>query len=188
MPITVNELVEKVGLDPKSLKKVKWGTLVSSRNEGVYIVAMSKPLKKIPINKDKVKFDNWKIDTIPTNDFSRIKKRLSKFWLSDETILYIGESSNIKSRIKQYYKTVNKNSENHKGGFWLKYIDIPNDTFIYYIECANSNAYEAEMLCAFFEQVSTENRKRLFGTGIVLPFANREIKVIHGLTSKNRPA
>lgn len=87
MPITVNELVEKVGLDPKSLKKVKWGTLVSSRNEGVYIVAMSKPLKKIPINKDKVKFDNWKIDTIPTNDFSRIKKRLSKFWLSDETIL-----------------------------------------------------------------------------------------------------
>lgn len=184
MPITVKELVEKVGLPSTLLNRVDWGKQVNIRDEGIYIVAMSKPSKRIPINKDKVMSDNWEIDTIPTDDFTLIKKRLSTFWLSDETILYIGKASNVRKRIQQYYKTVNGKSKNHSGGSWLKYINIPNKTYIYYIECANSKAYEAEMLCAFFEQVSTENRKRLFGTGIVLPFANREIKVIHGLTIK----
>lgn len=184
MPITVSELVEKVGLSSKLLKKVGWGKQVNMRDEGIYIVAMSKPLKRIPINKDKVKSNNWEIDAIPTDDFILIKKRLSKFWLPDETILYIGKASNVRKRIQQYYKTVNGKSKNHSGGYWLKYINIPNKTYIYYIECANSEACEAEMLCAFFEQVSNDNKKRLFGTGIVLPFANREVKVIHGLTIK----
>lgn len=184
MPITVSELVEKVGLSSKLLGRVDWGKQVNMRDEGIYIVAMSKPLKRIPINKDKVKSDNWEIDTIPTDNFTLIKKRLSKFWLPDETILYIGQTSNVRKRVQEYYDTVNGNSKKHSGGSWLKYINIPEKTYIYHIECADSEAYESEMLCAFFEQVSNDNRKRLFGTGIVLPFANREVKVIHGLTVK----
>lgn len=190
MPITVKELVEKVGLNPELLHRVDWQSHIDNQNEGVYIVAMSKPLKRIPINKDKIKSDYWKIDKIPTNDFTLIEKRLSKFWLPDEIILYIGQASRRKrgtgigKRVQEYYDTVKGNSKKHSGGYWMKYINIPNKTFVYYIECANSGAYEAEMLCAFFEQVSNNNRKRLFGTGIVLPFANCEVKVIHGLTVK----
>ena len=41
MPITVNELVKEAGLNPKYLKKVKWGIPVSTQKEGVYIVSLS---------------------------------------------------------------------------------------------------------------------------------------------------
>ena len=192
MPISVNELVEKVGLPSKLLNRVDWGESVKSRNEGVYIVAMPKPLKRIPLDEEKTMSDYREIDNMPTDDFTLIEKRISKFWLPDETILYIGQASKRKrdtgigKRVQEYYNTVNGKSGKHSGGSWLKYINIPSKTSVYYIECADSESYEAEMLCAFFEQISKENRKRLFGTGIVLPFANREVKVIHGLCTKKK--
>ena len=36
--MTVKELIIKVGLNPFMIRKVKWGTLIDTQEEGVYII------------------------------------------------------------------------------------------------------------------------------------------------------
>ena len=119
MPITVKELVEKAGLNPMALKKVKWGTPVSTQKEGVYIVSLSETpdandsLAEMPISMDILKewidkVDGFKLGGKPTHDPKSIIHELSKFWLSDESILYIGKAQirkkgkGLGNRIQEY--------------------------------------------------------------------------------------
>lgn len=117
MPITVKELVEKAGLNPASLKKVKWGTPVGTKKEGVYILSLSSnpeenvtmeyPCFNVALLKDWIeKMGYFKLDgrECYADDASLIIHRLSKFWLSDENILYIGEGSNLHKRLKNFYR------------------------------------------------------------------------------------
>lgn len=192
MPITVNELVKEAGLDPKSLKKVKWGTPVSTQKEGVYIVSLSETpdannsLAEIPISRNILKewidkVDGFKLGGKLTHDIKTIKHELSKFWLFDENILYIGKASNLHERIGAFYRHKTGKKSPHSGGHWIKILKNVNELYVYYIECDNCEYYEAKTLCIFFEQVSQKIKEQLKGTGIILPFANIEIRKEHKL-------
>lgn len=198
MPITVNELVEKVGLNPKKIKKVEWGIPVDTQMEGVYIVSLSSdPDENITMKRPRLNIDLLKewiekreyfiLDGIKcyANDIFSISNRLSKFWLHDENILYIGKASNLHDRIGALYRhKVGKRSP-HAGGHWIKLLSNLHNLYLYYIECPNSEKIEKNMMTIFGLSVSEESKKQLSGTSVILPFANLEdgnkIRKKHGL-------
>lgn len=208
MPITVKDIVEKVGLSSESIKQVQWGNPVNNTKEGIYIVSMSESpsenephtCKRIPISIDLLR--NWmthgefKIDNKITNDVTLIKQRLSKFWLTDENIIYIGKAplrkkgGGIGNRIREYYDTLIENHSPHAGGRWIKVLKNLNNMFVYYIECDHSSDVEAELLDIFGDQISKDNKNRLGDSRNFLPFANLEngkkSRKKHGLIFKKR--
>lgn len=202
MPITINELVEKAGLNPKTLKKVKWGTPIGTQKEGVYIVSLSespdvnKTLKKFPISMSILqewinKVGGFTLDKELTNNAESINRRLAKFWLSDESILYIGKApirkngNGLGNRIQEYYDTCFGERRPHAGGHWIKLLSNLQNLYVYYIECPNSEQFEKDMMNLFGASVSETSKQQLAGTGVILPFANLEdgnkIRKKHGL-------
>lgn len=191
MPITVKDLIEKVGLDSSMLKKVKWGTLIDTRKEGVYIISLSdeydrnKPLSVFPISMTILKLwiekvGGFKLDKKLTYNRVDIANRLSKFWIEDESILYIGKApirkngKGLGNRLKEYYKTSFGERGGHSGGHWIKSLENLDDCYVYYIECSDCSKYESLMLKEFGDNISNISKLRLFGTGVILPFANLE--------------
>ena len=121
MPTTINQLTDRYSLP--LAERVKWMERISSQDEGVYIISLSKEsgrnsgiLKNPPISKDIIgkwikKVDGFEIDKIKTFNTNKVFERLSQFWLPDENILYIGKAprrsngKGIGNRIREYYKT-----------------------------------------------------------------------------------
>src|SRR5262245_51227108 len=75
---------------------------------------------------DRSSIQKW-ISRVPTMELDRSKAtvlgvtaRLSKFWLADESILYIGKATPLRSRIDAYYRTPLGDRGPHAGGHWLK--------------------------------------------------------------------
>ena len=56
MPITIKQLVEKVGLPSTAIEVVKWNTPIDCKNEGIYIVSLSenaelnRTIEEVPIS------------------------------------------------------------------------------------------------------------------------------------------
>lgn len=191
MPITVKDLIEKVGLDSSMLKKVKWGTLIDTQKEGVYIISLSdeydinKPLSVFPISMEILKswiekVGGFKLDKKLTYNSGDIAKRLSEFWIEDESILYIGKAKfrkpgkGLGNRVKEYYKTQYGEKGKHRGGHWIKFLENLNDCYVYYIECSDCLKYESLMLKEFGNNISSISKLKLSGKGAILPFANLE--------------
>ena len=168
-----------------ALKKVKWGIPVKTQEEGVYIVSLSSDpnenitMKLPPFNivllKEWIeKREYFILDGAKcyANDVSSITNRLSKFWISDENILYIGKASNLHERIGAFYRhKVGKRSP-HAGGHWIKVLKNLEELFLYYIECDNCIEVEKKMFSVFGKQISKESKQILFDKNILLPFAN----------------
>lgn len=203
MPITVADLVKKAGLNPDELKKVKWGLPINSKKAGVYIIALSDnayenivmpkfPVSTIILKQWIDKVGGFKVDGVETTDYAYIQKRLSKFWLQDESILYIGKAkvrrkgSGLGKRINEYYNTCFGEKKPHAGGHWIKMLSILTELYVYYIECSDCDKIESLMLDIFEENISKSNKERLNDTGVMLPFANlengRKIRKKHGIS------
>ena len=152
-------------------------------------------LKDCPISKDIIKnwiskVDGFKLDNNLTFDSFPIIERLSKFWLPDETILYIGKApirSNGKglgNRVNEFYRTKFGEKKPHAGGHWLKALSVLSQLFVYYIPCNNSGDIEIKMLKLFVESVSQNTKSKLYDSDLPLPFANLELRQRknHGLS------
>jgi hypothetical protein len=133
MATTINELIKTVGLDPGKIKTVQWGNEVESSEAGVYIVSTSnypdknpKLNKEAPIDEKILSYWLQKIKTLKIGSkrpsVEELKERLSKFWLPDENILYIGQTTKqfLNKRISQFYKHELGDKRPHAGGCWIK--------------------------------------------------------------------
>lgn len=189
--MTVKELIIKVELNPFMIRKVKWGTLIDTQEEGVYIISLSdrndlnKPLSLFPISMTILelwinKVGGFKVDKKLTFDSKTIADRLSRFWIEDESILYIGKApirkngKGLGNRVKEYYNTSFGEKGGHSGGHWIKILKNLNDCYVYFIECSDSSKYESLMLKEFGNNISNLSRLKLAETGVILPFANLE--------------
>ena len=201
MPITVNQLLEYHDL--RLLKIIQWGQAVNTEREGIYIVSLSDdpnanngisnnaPISSNIINKWILKVDGFKVDNLLTYDSNQVIERLSKFWLPDENILYIGKApkrSNGKAlgnRIGEYYRTEYGEKRPHAGGHWIKSLRILNDLFVYAIPCAKPGEVEINLLEYFVSNVINIPNNGFFDDGLCLPFANLQLtprkKKKHGL-------
>lgn len=200
MPITVKEIIEKVGLNPALIRKTKWGEQVNSTKSGIYIVSLSEnpsennTLYNCPISMPALKawinkMNGFKLDGVMTKDAGIISKRIAKFWIKDENILYIGKTNDkkgLKSRVNRFYKHIAGDRTPHAGGHWLKILNNLEQLYVYYIECKDSKRIESLMLDNIFSKaLSEESKQQLVGTEPMLPFGNledgRKIRKKHGL-------
>lgn len=143
MPITPRTLFREVGLEVTGA--VAWGTPVSSEACGVYVVSLSQDPSRsgglraqAPIDRGSI--ERW-IARVPTIELDKFKttaggviERLSRFWLTDESILYIGKATPLRSRINAYYATPLGNRGPHAGGHWIKTLSVLNETFVHFAE------------------------------------------------------
>lgn len=195
MPVCVKELYRILSI--YSFESVRWEINVECDSQGVYMVAISEdaekcvnPYEKAPINTARIaewisRVPDMRIDgNLPT--IETLSQRLSEFWIPDETILYIGKSKKLGERLKQFYRHKLGNKAPHKGGVWLKTLDVLDDLHIYYAPTDEHDMtpehIEQALLRQFMKRVS-QNSRSIGRIGLTkgtdelfpIPFANRYV-------------
>ena len=199
---TVADILEDASLQWTGV--VPWGCPVPSQSPGVYIVSLSSdydrnsalPRCDPPI--DLTAVQRW-LENVPTMKLDdrvvpspeAVADRLREFWLFDENILYIGQTSKpLRKRVHQYYRTPLGARSPHRGGHWVKVLSTLRESYVHYAETENPERSEYQLLRAFVSRVSPDAKTRLRDCGRPFPFANLEFpkgnRRRHGLTCQAR--
>lgn len=191
MPISAIDLIHKTGLDINLVKTVKWNNNPSSTEMGIYIVSTSKDpsinsntYESAPIENETLEFWLKKVSTFlldkkPNPNVQELRLRLSKFWLPDESILYVGRTESmggLSSRVNQYYNTELGEKRPHAGGHWIKTLKILNQLYIHYLPDNEPKTTKVKLLQNFSNQVSLKTRKELYDQNLPIPFADMELE------------
>lgn len=184
MSISPGLLFEHIGLTIAG--STPWGTVHETNRPGIYAVSMnndpwdnSPHPGNAPISEQLVA--EW-IDAVPTfalrGSFSPrprdVVQTLERFWLNDETVIYIGKATSLQRRLSQFYRHKLGRRRPHAGGHWLKALDCLSELFVHYAEvvtAADALLNEDAALNVFKNQVSDFQRDRLENP---IPFANLE--------------
>lgn len=183
MPITVKELFDSVGRE--IMGQVKWNEKIECNLSGVYCVSISnrvdmvETIEKTPVSlkvvEEWIKYvPNMRIDdNIPTVE--AVVQRLNKFWLPNETILYIGKAgTSLRQRVNQYYKTKLGDRHPHAGGHWIKTLDNLNELNIFWTTSEEIDAEELEQELMRKFVASINYKSELYDGEHSFPFANIE--------------
>ena len=186
MPVTVSKLFSTVGLSPQD--PVPWGCKdLPDNHGGVYVVSLCNdpkqkgiPRPDIPICEDAI--ESWrksdediKIDG-KTPTVEEVANYFGKFWLPNENILYIGQTSqNLRKRISSYYSHKLGMNGNHRGGRWIHALSILDNTFVYFAECSKPEEIEIKMLLYFALKVAQTSEAQNIDNCKLLPFANLQL-------------
>lgn len=121
---------------------VPWGRPVPTIASGIYIVALHADprcgdgLPTPPIDPEAI--DSWfrrvpdlRIDGKPPNQGLLIR-HISKWWLPDTSVLYIGKATTLQSRVRDYVSTPLGARGPHRGGSWLKTLMIVPGLTVHY--------------------------------------------------------
>lgn len=187
MPITVNDIFNKVGL--VTPVAIKWNNPIPTEDNGVYVISLSEDasknngiLKSFEINEEV--FNKWKLLSPDLNVNGTVSKNIieveiNQFWKPNENILYIGESSSptngLSKRVNQFYQHEVGWKGPHTGGYWIKLISQLENLFVYYAKCKNPRDTEFKMLMYFIEQTTGKSFYELDELGKHLPFANLKV-------------
>ena len=185
MPTTVLQLLQSANLTLTG--QVRWGEKVPSQSAGVYVVSLSADptsnagiRENAPLSLERVQF--W-IKRAPTIELDgarnpkpeEITNRLSRFWLPDENIVYIGmTTAKLADRVGQYYTTKLGDRRPHAGGHWIKTLSNLDELYVYCTECSMPNKVEGKMMETFKSGVSEATLSRLWDQDNPFPFANLE--------------
>jgi hypothetical protein len=194
MPTKVKDLFNHFGLPIHG--QVNWGELINSSERGFYVVALT-PEKDKLVCMSKPTFDlnviqKW-IDLIESGgkqiliddnvaNIQTLTQRLERFWLPDETILYIGKAGpskkrTLRQRVKEYYQTVLGCDKKHAGGNWINCLSNIKSLTVYYSEYSGQDIEEKEeqLIDYFMRNVSEQTKRQLLDPINSFPFANKEI-------------
>ena len=192
---TVNELLEADSL--RCSGSVPWGKQLPNETPGVYIVSLSfdpdksnRFLATAPIDRRVVakwleRSREFKLDGKLTPSPEAVARRLSEYWLPDESILYIGQTSKMRTRLNQFYRHELGKKGSHSGGQWLKTLSVLNKTFVHYAESLDPELSEYRLMQAFTVRVSERSRMNLRNNDRPYPFANLELPKLrkqHGIS------
>jgi len=167
-----------------------WGTPVRSNRSGVYLVEQPAALSAAPIDFNTL--GRW-IERVPTLTVDGVQPtgrdlaaRLHRFWLADQTVLYIGMSAvSIGARVSAYYRTPLGDRRPHAGGYWLKTLNGLERMRVWWADTDAPEEYEDALLTAFAAGVAPEIVAGLLDPALVLPFANLQtadrIRKTHGI-------
>ncbi len=181
MPSTVRQIVEGVGLEVDAI--CQWDESISADYMGVYVVAFADDPDDLLTRPD-VEFSRevlrqWlhrvpalRVDEEPASVDS-LSQRLSEFWLPDETILYIGQTSvSLTRRLRQYVRHNIGDTAPHAGGQWIKVLEHLPHLNIFAVPSEDPRVDECRMLESFTEDVSTLSKEQLRDPLRPYPFAN----------------
>lgn len=192
MPTSIIELFRSAGLEP-TVQPVRWGQPVPDRRCGVYVVSLSVSvtdkhdclLRIAPIDVGKVQawidyVPRLRLDLLPPTP-QKLAERLSRFWLLDEPILYIGKagpnkSRHLEKRVGEYYSTRLGDSWPHAGGHWMQTLSpsVLQNLRVYWTATSDPVRAEEALMTAFIHNVSKQTRESLHDPNFPFPFANLE--------------
>ena len=201
MPMTPRELFSAASLT--CLGTVRWGERVAVDPEeaGVYVVSLSpgseenSVLHLVP-DFDQEALHSWldrakaiTLDGHPNPSPEALASRLRKFWMPDESVLYIGKGKKLQRRIGQYYSTKIGKGSPHHGGHWLKTLSLLDDTHVHFAITENDElalSSEKSMLRYFADRVSESTGADLFDPDCPVPFANLDFVSEQGETKRKQ--
>lgn len=159
VPSTVSSIFAAAGASPAGV--VPWGTLplaptpFASSATGVYVVALTDQLGSRTGALSAAPVSNAEVDQLllvrpeltldrarPTQ--AQLVERLTRFWLPDEVVLYIGlagprknrpATGEIAKRVSEYYKTPLGANGPHAGGWPLKTLACLHNLYVHYAYC-----------------------------------------------------
>ena len=182
---TVSNLLSSVSLCQHPA--VGWGEPIACRGPGIYIVSLSsecdqntRAMKHAPIDRDIVaewldRVPEFRLDGGRRPSPDAVAARLGEFWLPDESILYIGQTTrDLRKRVDQFNRHMLGNSGPHKGGQWLKTLSVLRETFVHYAESSDPKTTEDKLIEEFTRRVSESTRRLLRDNTRPFPFANLE--------------
>jgi hypothetical protein len=195
VPTTIAEAFAAATLGREGV--VRWGTKPTTYGPGVYIVSLTESLdscvgKLTEAPLSPLEFQCWldrrrelTLDgTRPT--VQQLTDRIRRFWIPDESVLYIGlAGTSLSTRLGQYYATLIGDRSPHAGGYFLKLLSNLSQLWVHYAECSSVKAAENRMLRRFCEHVSDDSKRVLQDPAHPFPFANLEwpagTRKAHGL-------
>jgi transcription elongation factor GreA len=172
-PTTAASLFRDVGLLPDG--PAPWGRPVAARGPGVFVVELSSPLPAAPIELTRV--GKW-IERVPELRLDGVRPtsralaaRIASFWLPEQVVLYVGTATaSLGRRIAALEATPLGDRRPHPGGHWLRTLDLPAGTRVWWASTEAVEEYEDALFSTFADGVggdapSADDR-------LVLPFAN----------------
>jgi transcription elongation factor GreA len=172
--VNASTLLGEVGLLPDG--PVVWGRPVPARSAGVFVIELTAPLPRAPIELTRV--GKW-IERVPTltldgqQPTSRaLAARLAAFWLPSQVVVYIGSTTSVGGRIVAQQRTALGDRRPHPGGHWLHTFRSNVPMRVWWAETDAPEEYEDALLGAFAAGVPADELAELPDRAIVLPFAN----------------
>jgi hypothetical protein len=216
MPSTVAEILAAAGAQRAGV--ARWGELpdrwrrASTSTTGIYIVALTDLLDRVdgtlekapaslpPLKKLLERRPELTLDKMPEPTPRQLQKRLSEFWLPDETVLYIGladargklhRNGHLGHRVHEYCATRIGAKSPHAGGWPVKTLGCLSELWVHYAYCDDVHQAEGKCLERLADHVSPETRATLRDPVRVMPFANLEYppgnRKDHGIAGARGP-
>lgn len=181
MPVPPASIFAAAGL--KAAGHVRWGTPVSETASGLYVVALTDDADSVAGTRAEAPLETRQLERLllvrpdlQLDDHrpgaADLARRLSAFWLRQETVVYIGLATSLRSRIGAYCRTPLGASRPHAGGWWLKTLGALDELWVHYAPTPDFKRAERQGLKAFEDGVSAGARAALHDCERVMPFAN----------------
>lgn len=164
---------------------MQWNEPVPETATGVYIVStasapdvleppiLKAPLKDAALDELIAACPEITLDGKRHPSRTQLAERISRYWLPDEGVLYIGLAGQpLRSRVRQYYRTPLGAAKPHKGGWWLKLLSALDGLYVHYAAITGFKDAEEDMLRDFAANVSAQSRAALPTGAPIMPFAN----------------
>ena len=173
-----------------------WGDPPSTRAPGIYLIELPAPLPAAPLDPKAIAAWRRRVPTITvdgrTATAAAIAVRLSAFWISSATVLYIGQASgSVRDRVGDYYRTPLGNRSPHAGGHWIKTLAGLRECRVWSAAADDSHAAEWALLADFARTVPAREAAALHDPVLTLPFANLQDggrrKKVHGIGGSKLP-
>ena len=172
------ELLRDVGLLADGPAVWGWpGRPVPASGSGVFVIELSGPLARAPIELTRV--GKW-IERVPTLTLhgerptsKALAARLSAFWLPSQTVVYVGSSTtSIGGRVAAMQRTTLGDRRPHAGGHWLATLEARTSMRVWWAATDAVEEYEDALLSAFEAAAPGADVGVLPDTSVVLPWAN----------------
>lgn len=168
-------LFREVGLLPDG--PVVWGRPVPARSAGVFVVELTAPLARAPIELTRV--GKW-IERVPTLTLDgerptskALAARMTGFWLPSQVVLYVGSTTtSIGGRIAALQGTPLGDRRPNPGGHWLHTFPPSVAMRLWWAATDAPEEYEDALLGAFAAGVPPEEVAALPAGAVALPWAN----------------
>lgn len=174
---------------------VRWGSPVSSRRPGIFVVELPGGADRAPIDGHAVRrwlerVPDLRLDGEPTTQ-QELGRRLAEYWLPYEPILYVGRSAKqIGTRLAAMYATTLGDLKPYSGGYWLKALAELNSLRVWWANTEAFEEYEDALFSEVAGRVSDGTKANLPDSDLVLPYANVSLPggahKRHGLTNALR--
>jgi hypothetical protein len=184
VPSTVAAVFAAASLEAEGV--VRWGGQVGDTRSGVYAVALTDepdalnvlsaaPIAKSAIERLLAVRPGLTLDGRRPSE-AELAERIAGFWLPDETIVYIGLATSLRSRVRSFYRTPVGAKRPHSGGWFLKTLANLESLYVHFACVGEYDDAEAAMLEGFVAAVSPTARAEIADPEHPWPFGNLELR------------